>query len=71
MKATLEFSLPEEKNEFMMAQRGEDLFSFCREYADWMRSICKYQDESIVNVSTCRDKFYELLRENSLELFYE
>jgi hypothetical protein len=45
MKAILEFNLPEENSEFLMAQRGGDYFSYLWDLDQQLRSWLKHGNE--------------------------
>ena len=44
MKATLEFSLPEEREEFEMTNKAVDYYSQLHEIDNYLRSLLKYGD---------------------------
>lgn len=58
MKATLVFELPEEQDEFTLANRGKDLYGILWEFDQWLRSEIKYNNKDYQNV---RDKLYEIM----------
>lgn len=68
MKAILEFSLPEEQEEFENAQKGACYRGQLDEIADTLRRLRKYSDisqkkpeELLEEITT---KFYEITKEN-------
>ena len=66
MKATLEFNLPEEKEEFKHANNGVVYFCQLEEMQLFLRQLYKYReisDEKSEFLDEIRDKFYEI-REN-------
>ena len=62
MKGNLEFTLPEEDEQFKLAIDATNLLLFIRNYERYLRGLVKYNhdfktiDEAL---HTCRDKFYE------------
>ena len=62
MKATLEFSLPEEDLEHEMALKGSAYHSVIEELWSWLRSLEKYKGVESVSVEEVRDKLHELTR---------
>lgn len=73
MKATLEFSLPDEKHEFELATNAVKWMSFAHEFEQYLRTEYKYNedkynDDQYKTLSEIRDKFYELLNEEGLSL---
>jgi len=73
MKATLEFTLPDEKEEFDFATKGCDYHSAIWEFDQKLRSIIKYEDEKyseefINGVEKARELLYETLGELSLHI---
>ncbi len=69
MKATLEFNLPEEREELELHMKAGKVFSAVWEYAHWLRQICKHGDPDKVNAQACRDKLYEFLNEHEVNDF--
>lgn len=65
-KAILKFKLPEEENEFKVAQQGRDLLSFVCEFNQQLRSWTKHghsfetANDALHGV---RDEFYRILQE--------
>lgn len=63
----LKFKLPEEENEFRVAQQGRDLLSFIWEFSQQLRSWDKHghsfktADEAIDGV---REEFYRVLQQH-------
>jgi len=66
MKAILEFSLPEDKEQFEVASKASDLYFVLWDLDQYLRGKVKYNDlsenEYTIYEST-RDKLYELLEE--------
>jgi hypothetical protein len=68
MKAILEFSLPEEQDEFQTAVDAGKWKAVMWDLDNWLRQYTKYGDPKDVDAQNCRDKIYELLNERNLEL---
>ena len=66
MKATLEFNLPEEKDEYNFANNGINYYSALVEFDQWLRSEYKYNDnEAMFKV---REKLNEFINENNVKI---
>lgn len=65
-KATLTFSLPEEQEEFKLAQNGSLYSVAIYDLDNWLRGLIKYQDIEDIKVEEVRGKLQEIL--NSLGL---
>lgn len=71
MKAILEFNLPEDSYECKMAHNASAMHSVLWDLDQWLRSQVKHADlnkEQWDCYKDCRDKLYELLNENNIEL---
>lgn len=66
MKATLEFSLPEEQEEHKLAIEGSCWMSSMHDLDEWLRSIEKHTDIHTVEIGVVRKKLYEILDNNQL-----
>ncbi len=71
-KGILEFSLPEEQNEFKMATDAGRYASMLHEYDQYLRSLTKYAPESQTEAVTdalqaAREKLWELANNESVE----
>lgn len=71
MKATLEFNLPEDKEDFELAVNASKWSSVCWELDQYLRSKTKHAPDSMSNevyeaLSETRDKLRELLVENNV-----
>lgn len=67
MKAVLEFQLPEESEEFRLAQRGRHYISVIEELDNYLRSILKYEERSAEvhdALQAVRDKLWQLREED-------
>ena len=72
-KATLSFTLPEEQEEFRMAQQGGDYYCVLSSLLEEMRRICKYgcderHEEYIKALEDMRKFAYDELRDGNLEI---
>ena len=66
MKATLEFNLPEEKDEYDFANNGINYYSALVEFDQWLRSEYKYNgNEAMFKV---RKKLNEFINENNVKI---
>jgi hypothetical protein len=45
MKATLEFNLPEDQQEFYLATKGADWWKVCWDMEQWLRAQYKYMPD--------------------------
>ncbi len=68
MRATFEWSLPEEREDYEMYSQSGKLYSAVWDYAQWLRQVCKHGDPNEHNAEDCREKFYEILREHDYDL---
>ena len=74
MKATLEFNLPEDNDDFKLATKGKDWWHVCWEMDQWLRAQYKYMPdeqyskEKYDTYVKCREKLFELMSENGVSL---
>lgn len=68
MKATLEFNLPEEDDLFQRAVEAGKMHSAIWEYAAWLRGICKHGEPEKFDATACREKLFEFLNDEGIEL---
>ena len=73
MKATLEFNLPEDKQDFDLATKGSDWWNVCWDMDQWLRGEMKHpsgdmSDETYEALQKCREKLRELIHDNNLNL---
>jgi hypothetical protein len=64
MKATLEFNLPEESEEFELARNGAKLSCAVSDFQNYLRSKIKYDelsDEQLAVYEEVREKLFEML----------
>lgn len=59
-KATLEFNLPEEENEFTLACNAFRFYLVLEEISSDIRSLFKYNDESEISNETLKKKLKEI-----------
>lgn len=63
MKAILEFNLPDEKSDFLVAQKGSKYLSMINEFENYLRKIYKYEEHSeevSQKIDEIRTHFYEI-----------
>jgi hypothetical protein len=68
MKATLEFSLPEERAEYHWASNAGKLHSAIIEFDGILRNRCKYGDDN-ARASELRSILYDCLQEEGITLY--
>lgn len=72
MKAILKYNLPEEQEEFEMANKGWKYRSALSEYDNYLRSKIKYDDslsdEQFKIYQDVRNKLWEILNEDQLTI---
>ena len=71
MKATLKYNLPDDQFEFDSAVKSMKMFFALIEIKDELRSIWKYEDlkeNQFAMVERIREKFFEILKENEINL---
>lgn len=66
MKATLEFDLPEEREEHKLALDGGKWMSAIHELDEWMRTTEKHTDIHTMEIGALRKKLYEILEDMGL-----
>lgn len=62
-KMTLRFNLPDERTESEFARRGNDYWCALNEFANWIRSQCKYSEDTPAVAATkeqIREEFYRI-----------
>jgi len=65
MKATLEFELPKENDEFLNAYRGSDWHALFQKYDNYLRNEMKYHDKK-GSFQEARDRLTDLAHEYGL-----
>ena len=74
MKATLEFNLPEDQQEFNLATKGSNWWNVCWDMDQWLRAQYKYMPDEKYSKDKydtyveARDKLFELMQENGVSL---
>jgi hypothetical protein len=71
MKAKLTFNLPEDKFEWENAMRADAMYSVLWDLSQELRTLWKYEelsDEEWNMVERIRNKFYEILGDNQINL---
>ena len=72
MKATLSFSIPQEQEEFELAQNGGKYKAVLKILDNWLRSKLKHEDlpeQEDKTMNSVRNKLHELLNEEEISLF--
>ena len=64
MKAILEFSLPEDNQEFELHTKATKMYCTLWELDQWLRSEIKYKDKELDEV---RDKLREFMNDNRID----
>jgi hypothetical protein len=72
MKAILEFNLPDDDHEFLMATTGNNMFNVLCEMDQWLRQNTKYAPDSMSEDTyeafiKCREHLRQLINENNVE----
>jgi hypothetical protein len=72
MKATIEFNLPDDQNEYELANNASKWYSICWDIKQEIRKNLKYNDklteEEYKIYEQLYDKLHELLNDNGLSL---
>jgi hypothetical protein len=71
MKATLEFNLPDDQHEWDNAVNANAMYLALWDLSQEIRTLWKYEElseEEWNMVERIRDKFYEILNDNHIEL---
>ena len=71
MKVKLEYNLPDDQFEFECAVKSTKMYFSLTEINDELRSIWKYEDlksNQFEMVERIREKFFEILTENEINL---
>ncbi len=67
-KAILVFTLPDEREEFEMAQKAIQYSIVLSDYSNWLRQLYKYENKKSVKIDDARAKLYELCNERGIEI---
>ena len=71
MKATIEYNLPDDQFEFDNAVKSNKMYFALTEIKDELRTIWKYEElkeNQFEMVERIREKFFEILLENEINL---
>ena len=71
MDATLKYNLPDDQFEFECAVKSNKMFFALTEIKDELRAIWKYEElkeNQFEMVERIREKFFEILQENEINL---
>lgn len=71
-KATLEYSLPEEKSEFDTARQGVDYMLALQDLDNWLRAKLKYEEISATEAvifQKVRDQLHECCKDNDVSIY--
>jgi len=61
MKATLEFNLPEEREEFEMTNKAVDYYSQLHEIDEYLRSLLKHGDPEAQSSRTLAERIRNMI----------
>ncbi len=73
MKAILEFNLPEDQNEYQMANDASNMFNALWDMSQWLRKQTKHipdnmSDIELNTLEKCREEFIYVLERNNINL---
>jgi hypothetical protein len=71
MKATLEFNLPDDQNEFDLAVQSGNMYAALWDISQELRTLWKYEElseEEWKMVDKIRNKFFEILDDSQIKL---
>jgi hypothetical protein len=66
MVGKLIFKLPEETEDFELAQKAVCYKIALEDLDNWLRGIIKYTEQETINVQEVRDKLHEIMQANDL-----
>jgi hypothetical protein len=74
MKAILKFELPEEINEFNLANNGSNYYNALWDIAQYYRTLLKYNDANLNNdqikiIEENQKVFFHILDDNSVNIY--
>lgn len=72
MKATLEFNLPDDSEEFEAATRAKAVLGAIREFDDWMRTQIKYAtlpEDEVAVWEKIRDKLHGCFSDETVSVW--
>ena len=65
-KAILEFNLPEDRQEFEMANKGAEAHIVLEDLDNWLRAKYKYEDQTDITIEAVREKMRQLMTERDI-----
>lgn len=71
MKAILEFSLPDEEEEYQTATKANSLYSSLWDFSQYLRHQLKYNSltsDEYKTIEGISDEFYKILEENNISM---
>ena len=73
MKAILEFNLPEDQNEYQMANDASNMFNALWDMNQWLRKQNKHIPDNVSDIELntlekCREEFINVLINNNINL---
>ena len=73
MKAILEFNLPEDQNEYQMANDASNMFNALWDMSQWLRKQTKHipdnmSDIELNTLEKCREEIINILINNNINL---
>ena len=67
-KGILSFNLPEEREEFELAQNAIQYSIVLTDYSNWLRAMYKYEDKTTVEIEDARQKLFDLCADRGIEI---
>lgn len=67
MKAILEFNLPEERNEHLLAVKSANIYSILLDIDQWLRSKIKHEDRE--EFEEVREELHLLMEQHGFNLY--
>ena len=67
MKAILEFNLPEERDDHVLAVKASNMYGALWDIGQYLRQIDRYMEKQ-PDIEVIRERFYEILSDNSFDL---
>lgn len=66
MLGKLIFKLPEDAEDFIIAQKALSYKIALEDMDNWLRSIIKYTEQKTISIQEVRDKLHEIMKENDV-----
>ena len=66
MKATLEFTLPEENEEYEIAANASKMYCALSDFKAYLRNKCKYEEGTTLAKEDVYSDFLEMLRDRDI-----